>query len=976
MAAPSVKRWLLESVVVATAYVGTAYLIELAQHGGGKPNLVWLPAGIALAAILIRGALQLPALLLATLVFQLHAFQNTAATPLQAYALTLVTALGSTLQAWLTAWLLRRRFSTLQINTVADALRFSGLTALGCTIAASIGTFALLSQAKVLHQDTLLTWLTWWAGDLGGMLIVAPIVLVSRSWRRKQRDWGLLSLPIISIGASFTLAVAFVVKHIDHDARINEFHDTARILSRTLQSNLDLSLRDLMATHALFYNVTLSQAEFRNFTDGILKRNALIRSISWAPRVGQQELPHFEASAKKEVKPDYQVYDMGNDMQPTPAAVASEYLPILFCEPVAVSQEVHGMNLLSNPARRDAVLLARAMTRPQASRLMQLRRGGEAVAAYWPVYRNEFQHNSSNHDSDSLRGFVVMTFEIARLARESLQGMSLHPTESWLIDITEPSKPQLLYHISGSGDDDKTMPEVEALRQGLNHESTHDFAGRTWLLISRPADLDANLKANGPFLGILLGGTCLTLIMSLYLIGRQRSEAALRQRDERLMSQNAVLSQLARTGLPYEADPLQQLRELIATSALTLRIERVGLWLLENNDSCLVCKALYTRSTGAFIEGATLQASEYPRYFATLQEGRVFATADAQQDPHTSEFTEAYLKPLGITSMMDIPIRVGSRLVGVVCHEHVGEARPWAADEQNFAASIGDLASLVLESQKRSQAEHALQEAYQVLEQKVADRTEELHLANERLRQLDQLKSMFIASMSHELRTPLNAIIGFTGVILQGISGPLNEKQTDHLTRVYGSAKHLLALITDVIDISKIEAGYADVFVQDIAVAKLIDEALANVQQQRLDKGLGLQLDAPANIVVSSDRQRLYQCILNLISNAVKYTEHGQIRIRLQQEAGRVVIEVEDTGIGIAADAMEKLFQPFERIDTHLRIKTPGTGLGLYLTRKIATELLQGGIDVTSTSHQGSTFTLWIPQHLPQTENGNEEALS
>jgi len=133
------------------------------------------------------------------------------------------------------------------------------------------------------------------------------------------------------------------------------------------------------------------------------------------------------------------------------------------------------------------------------------------------------------------------------------------------------------------------------------------------------------------------------------------------------------------------------------------------------------------------------------------------------------------------------------------------------------------------------------------------------------------------------------------------------------------------------------------------------------IQPQRMEKGLGMEVQMSEAVALSTDRKRLLQCLLNLLSNAVKYSEQGTIRVRIKAEVDRVVIEVSDEGIGIAPDALAKLFQPFERIDTHLRIKTPGTGLGLYLTRKIVTDLLHGDISAESEAGRGSTFRLRVP---------------
>lgn len=256
--------------------------------------------------------------------------------------------------------------------------------------------------------------------------------------------------------------------------------------------------------------------------------------------------------------------------------------------------------------------------------------------------------------------------------------------------------------------------------------------------------------------------------------------------------------------------------------------------------------------------------------------------------------------------------------------------------------------------------------------QKRIEIDQQLTEANKSLKKLDQLKSMFIASMSHELRTPLNSIIGFTGIILQGMTGPLNEKQQDHLTRVQHSARHLLELITDVIDISKIEAGRIDVYLEDVDLSKVIDEAVFNIEPQLTSKNLELEVSVPENVQMHTDRKRLLQCLINYLSNAVKFTETGSIKVTAQTMDEKVEIRVTDTGIGIPEEDQPKLFEAFERLDTHLRIKAGGTGLGLYLTRKLATEILGGEILFQSREGRGSTFGLRIPTRLERNDRQAE----
>jgi signal transduction histidine kinase len=245
------------------------------------------------------------------------------------------------------------------------------------------------------------------------------------------------------------------------------------------------------------------------------------------------------------------------------------------------------------------------------------------------------------------------------------------------------------------------------------------------------------------------------------------------------------------------------------------------------------------------------------------------------------------------------------------------------------------------------------------MEKRVEKRTEELEHANLKLQELDQLKSMFIASMSHELRTPLNSIIGFTGIILQGMSGEINSEQEKQLTLVKNSANHLLDLINDVIDISKIEAGKVEIAIEEFDFSKLAQEIKDSFAVAVDKKGLKLSLETPLTLTIKSDERRTKQILVNFISNAVKFTDRGEIEIKIVKKDETVEISVGDTGIGIREEDIDKLFKTFSRITTKGRTEE-GTGLGLYLSKKIA-DLLGGDIKVESEFGKGSVFTLTLP---------------
>ncbi len=237
----------------------------------------------------------------------------------------------------------------------------------------------------------------------------------------------------------------------------------------------------------------------------------------------------------------------------------------------------------------------------------------------------------------------------------------------------------------------------------------------------------------------------------------------------------------------------------------------------------------------------------------------------------------------------------------------------------------------------------------------------ELKAAKERAEEADRLKSAFLATMSHELRTPLNSIIGFTGVLLQGIVGPLNDEQGKQLGMVRDSARHLLALINDVLDISKIEAGQLLVENGDFDLRPVIEKAIGSARPLADKKGLALTADiAPAVSAVRGDARRVEQVLLNLIGNAVKFTDQGSVGVKCLRENGSVTVQVIDTGIGIKPGDIGALFRPFSQVETGLTRRYEGTGLGLSISKRLVA-LMGGTMAVTSRRGAGSCFSFTLP---------------
>ncbi|MBN3885139.1 MAG: ATP-binding protein [Nostoc sp.] len=572
---------------------------------------------------------------------------------------------------------------------------------------------------------------------------------------------------------------------------------------------------------------------------------------------------------------------------------------------------------------------------------------------------------------------------------------------------------------------------------------------------------------------------------------QNQAQEALQIRENSRRKQSQTLVQLARSKTFQQGNLNAVLREITETAAQTLLVERVGVWLYNEERSKIECIDLYDVRTKEHTFGNSLLKTNCPAYFQALEEERTIAADDARNDTRTQELSESYLSVLGITSILDAPIWLEGRLVGVVCHEHIGENRQWTLEEDTFAGSIADFVTLAIETSERNVVQEALRQSEaqfraifecssigiglinmkaQIVDTNVAlceilgysreelygkrftdyiftqrgdlklykqlmsgirtdlkrtsrdslqpsehqeqlaerhriemerrclhqngslvwthisvsvipgsngepdfflamieDITErkqtelKLRASQEAAEAASRAKSEFLATMSHELRTPLNAIMGLSQLLQQEIVGSLNEKQNEYVNCIYSSGEHLLALINDILDLSKVEAGKEELLLSSLAVSDLCNYAMWTVRDRALEKGLQLthEIDREADICIADER-RIKQMLLNLLTNAVKFTPAGQVSLVVKKVPQGITFTVSDTGIGIDSNQFQFLFEPFKQLDSQLNRQYEGTGLGLALTRKLA-RLHGGDVTVTSTLGEGSQFTLFLP---------------
>ncbi|MDH5193903.1 MAG: ATP-binding protein [Nitrospira sp.] len=572
-----------------------------------------------------------------------------------------------------------------------------------------------------------------------------------------------------------------------------------------------------------------------------------------------------------------------------------------------------------------------------------------------------------------------------------------------------------------------------------------------------------------------LAGSVVGAVLVFRDITHQKNVERERQQTEALLRRiQTGLSELTESPEIYTGDLEQAFRTITRVAAVFLCVERVSIWFFTEKHSALQCAALYQLTNQAYSQGLVLSASSYPRYFQELELERLIVADDAQQDEKTREFSEGYLAPQGITSMLDVPIRSGGRMVGVICHEHIGPRRQWTLEEQHFAVSVANALALAIEAADRRRVEQALRtsegrltttvqstnigiwdwdlttnEVYLSAEWKrqlgyddheVASSFEEwksrLHpedrdqtwsamegyllaqidqfelehrlrhkdgsyrwiltrgtsiknagelsarmvginidvtdrkLVEEALRQAKEAaeaaslaKSQFLANMSHEIRTPMNGVLGLAELLLRC---PLNEKER-HLTQaIHQSGSALLSIINDILDFSKIEAGKLRLETIPFEVRRTIEEAVAVSSPTAEQKGLSLSchIDPRTPPYVIGDPIRLRQIIVNLVSNAVKFTERGTITVRAEPQGvseGQygLSVSVTDTGIGISRDAQAHIFGAFSQADGSTTRKYGGTGLGLAIVKQLVT-LMGGVVELKSRPGEGTCFRFTV----------------
>ena len=343
------------------------------------------------------------------------------------------------------------------------------------------------------------------------------------------------------------------------------------------------------------------------------------------------------------------------------------------------------------------------------------------------------------------------------------------------------------------------------------------------------------------------------------------------------------------------------------------------------------------------------------------RQGFTLAVNDVEKTYTLEKCLLEFLRKTKVRAKLVAPIICDDNLWGLLIAHQCSNPRDWVESEKNLLTAVAEQLAIAIH---QSQLMSKLTQEKQNLEQRVIERTIDLHDALEAASAASRIRSEFLATISHELLTPLTHVIGMSSTLLRWSFGELTQRQRDYLQTIHNSGEHLLEMINDILDLSQIEAGKAVLNVSEFSLVDFAQTILDTSQQKAAAQQIELKLDLQIKTECDSfcaDLRRVRQIIGNLLSNAIKFTEVGGIVIlRLWWEEDNAVFQVEDTGIGISAEQLSQLFEKFHQLDTPYRRRYEGAGLGLALTKQLV-EMHRGRIEVESTVGEGSIFTVWIP---------------
>ncbi len=903
-ARPSAGRQVLLSAGIALVYYLLGRLSLLLTLPPEQVSPLYPAAGWALALLLTFGLRHAPAVALGEMAVQwqhLHDLGNGALLP------AAVLGVAAALQAVAGVRLLQRwcgrpvvLASPRAVGGYLAAAAVAGLVGPSCAVLA-LWTTGLVPEARLGG-----VWIVWWTGDMMGLLIATPIVLslIGRprdAWVPRRFSVGLpllLTTLLVSTGVTTT-------RQWDLQRQRSDF---TREATRAAQSLADRLREPMLALEGLSGLVAVvprpTREEFARATTGFLGEDSPLIALGLALRVARPDVARLEhAAAADAFTGGYQIRDRGRAGDLSPPA-NEDMVAIRLVEPLRRNASALGINVRSVPAARSALAKAAATDQPAAAagfQLSQDREGAVGVVVYRAFYR---QPNAPGEQS--LDGAVFVTLRpdliLSRLAADWPEEMAV-----CLVDL-EPDA--TIPRLAG-------RPGCEAVRRGDSAALPLvalpvEFGGRHWEV--RVYALPGLAQAPGrAWLFALVGLLATALVGALLLLLSGRTRHVEAQVQERTAALEREIAQRVESEHALSQSE-QRLRSIFETAPIGIA---------------------FTDLDGGF-QQVNPQFCHLVGYPAEHLIGRRSIDITHPDDRHDD-------------------IQLARRLIRGDFPFYRRHKRYLRPDGQVVHARV--LVSLLNDVAGRPYRFVGVVE--DITDQR---RIEELDRAREAAEAANQAKSEFLSRMSHELRTPMNAILGFAQLMQMDTAEPLSPTQRGRTQQIAHAGWHLLEMINDTLDLSRIEADALRLDSAELELAPLLERALSIVQTSAAEQGLSIEqkLDPDAGRLFG-DQTRVTQILVNLLSNAIKYNRPGG-RIVIQARrgaAGRIEITVRDTGIGLTDEQRAALFQPFNRLGRE-RSGLPGTGIGLVISRRLA-EMMGGELRAESVDGPGASFVLSLP---------------
>ena len=899
----------------------TPFILTALVYGAAGQLALWLAvppafaaplfpaAGVALAAILVYGWRMVPAVFVGSLIVNGPLGDLRMLNDAQALLTAAGIGVGAALQAALGAWWVRRHVQgELALDEPRDALALGLLGGpLACLLNASVATAMLRLSGAVSEEAMYATWLTWWSGDTLGVLIATPVALTvigtPRSlWASRRLTVG---LPLIAVTTVLVIATLLMARG-DEERRLDQFNRDASQLANAVEVGLHEPLHALDALRGLFMvadNVT--SAKMETATQAWLSMHNGLHAMGFAQRVSRAQIPAFEAAARADGLPDFKFFERPDGLAETQNE--SEVLAIRHIQPLSTNAAALGVNSLSAPAARGAIFQTLATDAPAASagfRLTQAKGDETGVVIYRMVAAGPLP-NGQTLSSPGVRGVVFVTLQ-TDAAVTALIGKAPAYLNWCLVDVS-PTIGRA--RLAGALGCESATPGDLVLPRRIA------FAGRQWEL--RVSAVSASLPGTQRwslwfFSVVGLVAVAMLSALLLTITGRaRRVEQAVAERTADLIRE---VEERQRTEAALRESE-ERIRNILDHVPLGIIYADVEGGIREANPQLRLqlgfdAIELHTRSLGALAHPSDRQALD-----ALIRRIRRDPTGSVHQRLRLMRSDgQVVWMQMGLTALRNPQGEVW-RLVGVF--------------------------EDITEHLKLADAERAREHAESA----------------------SRAKSDFLSRMSHELRTPLNAILGFTQLLALDKQPPLSPRQAERAAQVQHAGWHLLHMIDDMLDLTRIESGHMKLEPTAVSLSDMLTECLAMVQPAAEIQGIQLLQEFPQGpLHVLGDRTRVKQILTNLCSNAVKYNRpQGTVRCEVRRGgAGQVEIRVHDSGLGLTPEQLAGLFQPFNRAGReHSTIE--GTGLGLVISRRLA-ELMAGTLVASSQDQQGSIFTLTLPE--------------